>query len=319
MASIFETLNFKDLGLGKVQSVDEMTVIPIVGSDRGNVASPSSLIFRRTVGYGVMEFSNEEDKPAIVPSNMMVRGAGAQDHAMSGSGVIAAKSVGRFENACCIEESQGGYLKSSGNEEDILPAELRKKLLTKKKRNERQFGKLWEDIRDWLRGVISQSRAHLRYFYDDKDFRPALEEFAAEFEPVDGQIGAIILFNGVPVGLEIMPSTGHWDAYWKHLLRGCYGAELLRLKKLGRVKSSTLILPDIPPDAEPSDVKEILENFTEHLRQEILPLIETINISRAYTISNDSGLETRMVITSDRGGGDVIFQGNEPIYVSLIL
>jgi len=319
VASIFETLNFKDLGLGRVQSVDEMTVIPIVGSNRGTVAPPSSLKFRRTAGYGTMEFSNEGDEPAIVPSNFMVRGTGAQDHAMSGSGVIAAKSTERFENACCIEESQGGYLKATGNEEDILPIELRKKLLTRSKRDERQFGKLWEDIRSWLRGVISQSRAHLRFFYDDKDFRPALEEFAAEFEPVDGQIGAIILFNGVPVGLEIMPSTDHWDAYWKHLLRGCYGAELLRLKKLGRVKNSTLILPDIPPDASPADVKEILENFTEHLRQEILPLMESINISRTYSIATDAGLETRMITTSGNGGGDVIFQGTEPIYVSLVL
>lgn len=319
MASIFETLNFKDLGLGNVQSVDEMTVIPIVGSDRGNIAPPSSLKFRRTVGYGTMEFSNEGDSPAIVPSNMMVRGTGAQDHAMSGSGIVASKSTGIFNNACCIEESQGGYLKSTGNEEDILPIELRKQLLNKSKRDETQFGKLWEDIRSWLRGVIQQSRAHLRFFYDDKDFRPALEEFAAEFEPVDGQIGAIILFNGVPVGLEIMPSTNHWDAYWKHLLRGCYGAELLRLKKLGRVKNSTLILPDIPPDAEPTEVKEILDNFTEHLRQDILPLIENINISKVYSIATEAGLETRMVTTSSNGGGDVIFQGTDPIYVSLVL
>jgi len=77
-----------------------------------------------------------------------------------------------------------------------------------------------------------------------------LEEFAAEFEPVEGQIGAIIMFSGVPVGIEIMPSEGHWETYWKHLIRGCYGAEMLRLKMIGKLKPSALILPEIPKNAD---------------------------------------------------------------------
>ena len=47
MASIFDILNFKGrgIGIGPVQSVDEMTVIPLVGDDRGDVATPESLKF----------------------------------------------------------------------------------------------------------------------------------------------------------------------------------------------------------------------------------------------------------------------------------
>lgn len=323
MASIFETLNFSGINLGEVQNVDEMSVIPLVSADRGDVASPSNLKFESTTTYGSMRFVNEDpNKPVIVPLNIMIRGKTAQDHAMAGSGVILAKQNKIFENSCCIEETQGGYLTAKGNDEDILPIELRKSLLNYGKRTENHYGKLWSDIKGWLRGlknITGRSSAHLRYFYDNAEVRSALEDFAAEFEPIEGQIGAIILFNGVPVGLEIMPTTEYWDAYWKHLIRGCYGAELLRLKMLGKISPSTLILPDIPDKAEPAEIKKILEDFTDHLKKDVLPIISQIDITGQRSISQDGNLETRMITTQAGGGGDVILQEDQPIYVSIVL
>jgi len=323
MASIFDILNFKGngVGIGPVQSVDEMTVIPLVGDNRGDVASPDSLKFESTTNYGSMVFKNEDSKPAIVPSNYMVRGRGAQDHAMAGSGVVIAGQRKTFDTACCIEETQGGYLSAEGNDEDVLPVELRRDLLNYGKRTERHYGKLWDSIKVWLRGLnLSRNThsAHLREFYDDKTVRSALENFAAEFEPVDGQIGAIIMFSGTPVGLEIMPTTAHWDAYWQQLLRGCYGSELLRLKMLGKLAPSTLVLPAIPENAAPEEVKTILEEFVEHLQKEVIPIVQSIAIKGDRKISTEGNLETRL-ITTDTGGGDVILQDSEPIYLSLVL
>jgi hypothetical protein len=322
MANIFETLKIKGLGIGTVQNVDEMTVIPLVGDDRGDVASPSSLRFQRTTTYGSMQFKNDDERPAIVPSNYMVRGQGAQDHAMASSGIVNAKSVKTFENACCIEETQGGYLSSQNNEEDVLPIELRRELLDLTKRRQRSYGKLWTDIKEWLRGLSLQRRsgsAHLRYFYDDRDVKSALEAFAAEFEPVEGQIGAIIMFSGIPVGIEIMPSSAHWEAYWQQLLRGCYGSELLRMKMLGKISQSTLILPDIPSEANPEEVKNILETFMEHINQEVLPVIQNIQITSNQRTSTDGNLQSRLIRTDGGGGGDVIVQGSTPIYISIVL
>ena len=221
MTSIFDILKLDNITLGNVQSVDEMTVIPLVGSNRGNIASPSSLQFESTASYCSITFKNTDDNPAIVPTNFMVRGASAQDHAMSGSGIVAAKTSKEFQNACCIEETQGGYLNAKNNEEDILPIQLRKSLLNREKRSEQNYGKLWDDIKEWIKGLNIRKRSprsHLRYFYDDQNIKKSLEEFASEFEPVEGQIGAIILLGGVPVGLEIMPSVDHWDTYLKHLI-----------------------------------------------------------------------------------------------------
>ena len=326
--SIFTKLKFDNIEIGSVQSVDEMTIVPILGAERGDVAKPESLTFRRTTSYGTMVFENADpDKEAIVPSNIMVRGQGAQDHAMSGSGVVAKNQSRSFKDACCIEESQGGYLRSEDNEEDVLPITLRKALLEPSIRSRNSYNKLWDNIKTWLEGIKVKTKgvqsrrpaAHLRHFYDTPDIKQALEEFAAEFEPVENQIGAIVMFSGVPVGIEIMPSSDHWEAYWKLLIRGCYGAEMLRLKMLGKLKPSTLILPEIPKDADADKVKEVLEGFCQHLREEVLPLLENIEVKTRQDLGRDGTLETTLLTTTSGGGGDLIQQGDEPVYLSLVL
>jgi len=330
--SIFDQLKFSDIGMGDVQSVDEMTIVPLVGPDRGNVAPPQSLQFQRTSGYGTMVFENKDtDRPAIIPSHTQIRGRAAQDHAMSGSGVVLSNQTKSFNNACCIESSQGGYLRSDGNEEDILPITLRKALLSPSMRSRNAYDKLWVDITSWMRGLGSRlrrgsDRAHLRDFYDAPEYKEALEAFAAEFEPVDGQIGAIIMFSGVPVGIEIMPSSLHWEAYWQKILRGCYGAEMLRLKQLGKLEPSTLIMPDLSEansieniNERANKVKEILSDFTEHLKTEVVPLIEQIVINKTNRMSTVGNIETEMVLTGNGGGGDLLTQDSKPIYLSLVL
>ena len=96
--SIFEKLKFDGIEVGSVQSVDEMTLVPILGRERGEVAKPESLRFRQTTSYGTMVFENNDTtREAIVPTNMMVRGRGAQDHAMAGSGVVLKRQSRSFE------------------------------------------------------------------------------------------------------------------------------------------------------------------------------------------------------------------------------
>jgi len=323
MKSLLETLKFTNITIGDIQSVDEMTVFPLVGPNRGNVASPNNLQFSRTTGYGNMEFKNDDERPAIVPAYTMVRGRGGQDHAMTGTGIVPRKESIIFNTACCVEQRQPGMLSGSDkdNRLDILPITLRKDLLDYNKRTKKEYGKLWSDIIRWLKGIghgVSSEAGHLSYFYDNVQVKKALEDFAAEFEPVEGQIGAIILFSGVPVGLEIMPTNAHWDAYWKQLIRGSYTAELFRLKLLGKVKPSTLIMPEISPTAKPEEIKKTLEDFMSHLKKDVAPLLENVTIANIRTIGNTAGLQTDLLITNG-GGGDIIYQEEEPIYISLVL
>jgi hypothetical protein len=324
MASLLETLSFvKTLGVGEVQSDEEMTVIPLVGDSLGDVASPQSLNFRRTTTYGSMQYDNvDRDRPAIVPANMMVRGKSAQDHAMSGSGVVLAASERLFENACCIESSQGGYFSGQKVDEDVLPVGLRKALLDPRLRSENAYDKLWGRIRTWLGGlrrIRTGDRAHLRDFFEQPDYKEALENFAAAFEPVEGQIGALIMFNGIPVGLEIMPSAEHWSAYWKWLIRGCYGSQLIKLKESGELPSSTMVLPEIPSDADAEQVKQIMTQFIDNIKMSIAPMLESIQVASQNQVDSSGNMITELIQTEGGGGGDIITQDSKPVYLSLVL
>lgn len=323
MTSLLNAFSFvKNLGVGEVQSDEEMTVVPLVGDGLGNVAPPSALEFRSTTSYGTMQYENKGDRPAIIPANMMVRGKNAQDHAMAGSGVVMAASSRLFRNACCIESSQGGYFNGQAVEEDVLPVELRKSLLDPSERSRDAYDKLWGRIRTWLSGlrrVRHGDRAHLRDFFDHPDYKDALESFAAAFEPVEGQIGALILFNGVPVGLEIMPTSEHWLAYWKWLIRGCYGSELIRLKESNELPRSTMVLPEIPDDADGDQVKEILNQFISNIKMSIAPMLDSIQVASQNPVDSKGNMITTLIRTDGGGGGDLIMQDSKPVYLSIVL
>ena len=324
MSSLLDKLDFiNKLELGDVQSDEEMTIIPLIGELRHHVAPPESLQFTRTTTYGSMEFRNtDQEEPAIIPSHMMVRGKAAQDHAMSGSGIVLAASDRLFQNACCVEQTQGGLLHGQNLDTDVLPLELRKALLDPARRRDNEYGKLWGSIKTWLRKFnkfSTVSRAHIRDFFDDKDYKESLEEFAASFEPVDGQIGALIMFNGIPVGLEIMPSAEHWQAYWKWLIRGCYGSQLINMKESGELPRSTMILPNLSNETPDNKVEEIITEFINNIKLSMIPMLEGIEITNQTQVDSIGNLKTQLLRTNSGGGGDLITQDNEPVYLSLIL
>ena len=322
--SILKKLKFEKIGAGPIQVVDEMIVIPLVGEERGDLAKPHSLAFEKTSEYGHMIYSNvDEEKAAIVPSNIMVRSPKGQDHAMAGSGIVLAKDKIVFKNACCIESSMGGYLSKEGNEYDILPIQLRKVFLSYGKRLEDNYEKLWSHITNWLEGMNISTRAHLRYFYDNSEIRKSLETFSAEFEPVMGQVGAVVLFQEKIVGIEVMPSVEHWSAYWRLLIRGCYGAELIRLKKLGQIIPSTLKLPSFPNVvSDPNVLTQIGNDFIEDLTDSIIKQLDIVDLKSAISLDRNSEFETVLLKTEtagSQGGGDLITQNDKPIYLSVVL
>jgi hypothetical protein len=318
--SFFEKLKFTELGISGIQSVDEMTIYPIVGPNHEEIGRPTSLRFKKTSNYGTMVFENDDSKPIIVPANIMARGPSAQDHAMSGAGIVPAKSSKSFDTACCIQQRQGGLLSEKDIEHDILPIGLRKAFLDPKFRNEKNMSRLWPSISKWLEGMSLKERgaAHLRYFYGDPEVKKNLEEFAAEFEPVQNQIGAIVMFCGVPVGIEIMPSADHWMTYWKYLIRGCYGAELLRLKMIGKLKSSILQLPEIPSGSKPDDVEKFLDSYINGAIKDIVPALDTLNVVTKKTIGSGAGMSLDLIQVG-QGGGDLITISQTPVYLSVVL
>lgn len=311
---------FKDLQFGEPQTDQQMTVIPILGKDRGDIATPSTISFQKTSSYGTMVFENTDTKAGIIPSNYMTRGKSAQDHAMSGSG-IALPGQTSFNNACCIEASQGGMLQGA-EQIDVLPASLRKTLTDMHLRKQCGYSKLWPRIKKWLSGIpgIRSGDAHLRYFYDDVNYKDAIESFCAAFEPIPNQLGAFILFEGIPVGIEVMPTANHWLEYWELLIRGCYGAELVKLQATNAIKkSSTLIIPKIPDDASPEEIEKLFSDFSKSIQSSMIPLLNAIQITDKNSDVTVHDLHIEVLRTDSGGGGDIITQNTEPIYLSIVL
>ena len=133
-------------------------------------------------------------------------------------------------------------------------------------------------------------------------------------------MGAFILFEGIPVGIEIMPTANHWVEYWELLIRGCYGAELVRLQATNAIKkSSTLIIPKIPDDASPEEIEKLFSDFSKSVQSSMVPLLNAIQITDKNSDVNAHGLHIEVLKTDSGGGGDIITQNNEPIYLSIVL
>src|SRR6185436_21107810 len=96
----------KGTGLGPMQSVGQMQVIPVLGADDATFAPPELEV--STQGYGTVLLRNVSDLPTIVPP-----GAGwvvqqkAQDHALGGGSLLRPQEHKAVNTAMCIQQSQG--------------------------------------------------------------------------------------------------------------------------------------------------------------------------------------------------------------------
>lgn len=224
---------------GRMQSVGGMQVVPILSDQEEPNFSDPREVNVSTSNYGTMHVENETDEDTILPCHAgYVTKQSAQDHAMPTCAIIKRKSTAIFDNAMCIEQSQGGYIDKGKHRMLILPLALRTTALAK--RDEKSYNKLWSSIGKFNEsyGITGRS-SHLVYFLEK--FKGELDQFVAEFELVPGQIGAIILVNGQIVGIERAPSQAFWAAIWQPLIRECYGSYSLYLSQ--RAKGQIALPP----------------------------------------------------------------------------
>lgn len=216
-------LTVKDIlehrSIGRMQSVGPMQVIPILGQDDHSFGPPT--VEAGTSGYGQVHVRNRQDRDTIIPpGSAWVVARAVQDHAIGSGALVAAKADRKIEKAMCIQQSQPGLIQVQERPLQILPAGLRVKAL--QLRHQGDYSRLWTHIsafkaRFGLRGMGN--------FIDFLErFQKELDEFVAEFELVDGQLGAIVLVDGRVAGIEVAPTTAYWEKVWVPLIRVCYGA-----------------------------------------------------------------------------------------------
>ena len=155
----------------------------------------------------------------------------------------------------------------------------------------------------------------MEYFF--RPFAKELEEFVAEFEPVAGQVGGIVLFGSNIVGIEVMPTQQHWLAYWQWLIRGCYGAQLLKLRKMGILQKEELALPSFPSSVH--DISAAVNTYFKSLEQAVVRPLKNMQMNTVAAGADHVAQLESVVIKTGTGGGDLVALNRNPVYLSMVI
>lgn len=210
------------LRLGQTQSSYGLQMIPIFGASHTGFASPANLKLEGVRGgYGNVGLRNPTagDGVAIVPLHLGYIQRGAQNHALCRSAFIAPGETVTFNDACCVQAAQGGYLEGRDQWFFILPLALRRQAL--ELRGQNGYSKLWESITAVNERYGLKQRGHLEHLLVEQ--RGRLDRFRNRFELMPEQRGALFFLDRELVGVELGPNPEYFRDVWTPLVAFCYG------------------------------------------------------------------------------------------------
>ena len=215
---------------GIPQKSGVMTIVPIFGTNLDNkhkFAPPlSGLKLTQVRGYGNMEITNHSQGIAIVPLHMGYIQDKAQNHALCRSAFIAEGQKLMFEDACCVQSGQGGFLEEREQWFFILPLFLREEAL--KLQGQKGYSKLWNAISKLNQRFGLQNRGHLEQIISRK--RAFLTQYQSRFELLPGQTGALFILGDKLAGIEITPNATYFQEVWMSLVCFCYGVAAMHFE-----------------------------------------------------------------------------------------
>ncbi len=298
---------------GIPQQSGTLTVLPVFGSDNDGrfVAPLSGLKLSQVRGYGNMELSNPaETGIAIVPLHMGYIQDRAQNHALCRSAFIAAGQKLMFEDACCVQAAQGGYLEGRDQWFFILPLPLREEAL--ELRGKEDYSKLWDAISRLNEQFGLPNRGHLEQILSRK--RAFLTQYQSRLELLPQQTGAVFLIGDKLAGIEIAPSAAYFQELWMPLVCFCYGVAAMYQEKDLEVNK-----PLVPFSA--SNLKELKEQ----LNQSRLERQEQVRNWLAQTPAEQFGIEEEerflslrlQTVTGKNFAGQYVEEEGRLLYASL--
>jgi hypothetical protein len=316
--------------VGQIQTVGFMQVIPLIGEVTfdnyvaprpGQVGNP---------GYAVLSFDNRRsDEDMIVPMNLgVITKQRAQDHALTTAAFVKAKATEQLRTAVCIQQSQpGNIMASDDNRIIVLPATLREEAF--KMKGEGQLGRLWPSIQKLMKDAgVREPSGNLVSFLNE--YNSQLEQFVAEFEPVENQVGAIILISGQVAGIERTPNVRYWNDVWTMLIRDCYGSlAIIEHRKHKGVPPVPRTRVQLRPTrgktmAEKlADLKDALEEARKAEYEEVKRVVEAILETELPCTWDGKSSGTRRIEdvggeSQDRFVGQLFREGEAVVYASLV-
>jgi hypothetical protein len=306
----------KDRKVGQPLRYGHLGMIPLFGSEctKAQYALPeTALSLTKVTNYGQMILKNSSNRPAIVPLNLGYFQLGAQNHAMCTSWVLGAGEEREFKDACCIQESQGGYIKESDDRFIVLPHSLRKAALALKGKEE--YGKLWQSITTFNTQLGLKARGHLDEM--KQAFQPELLQTVYHLEPQPEQTGAIFLLNDEVVGIELAPDAAFWAELHTPLVMYCYAP--LRLAEAHAQRPAT---KGEALNIEGLTSFEMLKGRYEALQQKRVKTAETMlqdlgEVTYSSTKEQESKASRLFTIRAGAFAGQMVMNGNQLAYASL--
>lgn len=296
--------------LGQPQRAGVLTMVPVFGPSYPGIAPPrSGLKLSRVVTYGQVELTNPAGSGvAIVPLHVGYIQDSAQNHALCRSAFVAAGQTLRFDDACCVQETQGGYLAGRDQWFFVLPVELRADAL--RMRGEARYNKLWDAIAGFNGRYGLPARGHLEQVLTRK--RAGLTQYQSRFELLEGQIGALFFVGSRLAGVEIAPDPVYFAEVWMALVCFAYGP------------AAWFATGDAAGPAEPFTV-DSLDGLRAALTGQRRSVADEVQewLSRApwrpgELVEEERYLNLRLsTVSGEAVGGQIVSDGDRLVYASL--
>lgn len=289
----------RGLAPGRPQTVGNMTVIPLLLDSVGECdgIAPFTSAKYSTVNYGVVRVSAGGPQDVIIPSQLAIMTKeAAQNHALMSALVVEHGKVTDVNTAACIQQTQPGFIREDSPQDlVILPYALREEAHNMRAQAN-SYSKLWPAIARLNAMGNAKASGHLEYFLDRH--KQTLDEFVAEFEVVDKQVGAIVLIGGVVYGVERAPTMAYWREVWEPLVRVCYGTQAyLEAKASGDRNLSSQSAVVVPESRTPINMSGVRD---------------LDGLMAAYRVANDTEAQNARDAVSAILDDAVISQTQEP-------
>lgn len=301
------------------QTVGLMQLIPLIGEVTDERFAPVSTVEMKTSHYGTMVFKNTDDTRdlTIIPQGgAFIVPQAAQDHTTTSVVIVKGKREVQVNNAACIQQSQGGTISAGKHSITFLPLPIREAALFK--RAERGFDRLWTAIGQFNRLFGLGSGGNLVEF--TRQFDRQLAVFVAEFEPVEGQVGAIILINGKVVGIERTPNQEYWLSVWKAVVREGYGSlAILEARQATKPQPMATRQAVTGPARNLAEIRAALTNANTREGEAVAQVIRALG-AETFTTERDENNGEFIVetLTNPQYVGQIVTDRGTPVYASLM-
>lgn len=266
-----------------VQSILNMQLVCLTTDSEfshNKFANPM-MVLASNKGYGHLNLKNEDAKDMIVPTQIAVlTKQQAQNHGMVKAGYIKAKSASDFNDAGCVQGSQGGTIRASRSDQDVrfLPFGVREMNWDKVG----NYGNL-QNIYPAIEKVGQETGANSGKYIDAyfTKFDKEINEFIAHFERPKNTIGTIVLIDGEIIAIDKFPSFEYCEQVWDALIRDCYGAIAITQERKGK-KAQSLFTENMTKQKRKADetpaayLKRVLEGTKKGIEDNVRTKLEEL-------------------------------------------